>query len=464
MATRITSMRRLSPILQSALALRCNVITIQRYVRRRRQVSVLTSSNESIENSQQVATQSSKHLLNENIHNKTEKASFQRLDSATSARWRQDISESLQFSRPTREKVMNTNHHVATLATTLPRFGEVDGLLYEKSQPGDKSVTRLLHIARSKKLREQQGKVILEGRHLIHCALDAGAVVQTVFFCSVKALQELPLDKLRQASLVKVKMDDSKLWSDLDTSQDVIAIFKRPTASLLTYPEEKYGQPLPLTLICDNVRDPGNLGAVLRSAAAAGCHSVLLTKGCVDAWEPKVLRAAMGAHFRLPIIPSLTWKDIPNHLPNTATIHVGDNSRTIMNKDDHATTSKNQKKASDYGWVRGHHYPTKVQCDADDEFEDYEGSRCVRTSKSPETQNYHTDWVARHTGIVIGGETHGLSQEALRLAERTGGRRLLIPMVYGVDSLNSAMAASILLFEGRRQLQLQIRGKLTAAS
>lgn len=79
-------------------------------------------------------------------------------------------------------------------------------------------------------------------------------------------------------------------------------------------------------------------------------------------------------------------------------------------------------------------------------FEDYD------SCKSLETQYYYSDWVARHTGLIIGGETHGLSREALQLAERTGGRRLLIPMVLGVDSLNSAMAASILLFEGRKQL------------
>uniref|UniRef100_A0A4W5MBQ1 tRNA/rRNA methyltransferase SpoU type domain-containing protein n=1 Tax=Hucho hucho TaxID=62062 RepID=A0A4W5MBQ1_9TELE len=57
-----------------------------------------------------------------------------------------------------------------------------------------------------------------------------------------------------------------------------------------------------------------------------------------------------------------------------------------------------------------------------------------------------------NTGLVIGGETHGLSLEAVQLAERTAGQRLFIPVVPGVDSLNSAMAASILLFEGRRQL------------
>lgn len=171
--------------------------------------------------------------------------------------------------------------------------------------------------------------------------------------------------------------------------------------------------------------------------------------GCVDVWEPKVLRAAMGAHFRLPIIPSLTWDEIPSHLPKTATIHVADNCRTTtMTEDDHSVTPKKQKKPSDYGWVRGHQHPRKVEYEDGDlsGFEDYD------SRKSLETRYYYIDWVARHTGLIIGGETHGLSREALQVAERTGGRRLLIPMVHGVDSLNSAMAASILLFEGRKQL------------
>lgn len=169
----------------------------------------------------------------------------------------------------------------------------------------------------------------------------------------------------------------------------------------------------------------------------------------------------MGAHFRLPIIPNLTWNDIPDQLPTTAIIHVADNCGTTTNEDEPCVTAQIKRKPRDYGWVRGHQNPMKLQCDDDGDSEDYEGSRCAHTSISLDTLYYHTDWVARHTGLVIGGETHGLSQEALRLAERTGGRRLLIPMVCGVDSLNSAMAASILLFEGRRQLQLQIRGKLT---
>lgn len=89
---------------------------------------------------------------------------------------------------------------------------------------------RLVNIARSKKLREQQGKVVLEGKHLIRSALDAGAIAQNVYFSSVDALRELPLDKLRRTSIVKVRMEDPKIWSDLDISKNIIG--KRPALTI----------------------------------------------------------------------------------------------------------------------------------------------------------------------------------------------------------------------------------------
>ena len=66
--------------------------------------------------------------------------------------------------------------------------------------------------------------------------------------------------------------------------------------------------PLPLTLICDNIRTPDNLGAVLRVAAGAGVGRILLTKGCVSPWNNKVLRAAAGTHFKVEILKS--WTEI----------------------------------------------------------------------------------------------------------------------------------------------------------
>ncbi|KAI5620177.1 rRNA methyltransferase 3B, mitochondrial [Silurus asotus] len=327
----------------------------------------------------------------------------------------------------------------------------VEGLRYEKAHPDDKRVLRLVSLARSKKLRSQQGKILLEGRRLISDALDAGASPLAVFFSTEERLHKLPVNRLTHASLVKVKLDDVQIWPDLDMPLDMIAIFRRPDVSKLSFSEEKYGKALPLTLICDNLRDPGNLGATLRCAAAAGCHSVLLSSGCVDIWEPKVLRAAMGAHFRLPIIPNLSWTDLQNHLPSNTTVHVADNSSNIpVTKPELLGTSRRRKKPGEYGWVNSRQMSLK-ECGEDEDEEDKAGGS-KQTYLVLETQPYHTSWMGNHTAVVIGGETHGLSREALQLAEETGGRRLLISMVRGVDSLNAAMAASVLLFEGRRQL------------
>lgn len=85
-----------------------------------------------------------------------------------------------------------------------------------------------MSIARSRKYREQQGKVLLEGRRLICDALLAGALPQTLFFSSKEQLRGLPLDRLRRASLVKVKGEDIQTWSDLVTPQGVIGMCPSP--------------------------------------------------------------------------------------------------------------------------------------------------------------------------------------------------------------------------------------------
>ncbi|KAM9359055.1 rRNA methyltransferase 3A, mitochondrial [Symphorus nematophorus] len=326
----------------------------------------------------------------------------------------------------------------------------IDGLRFERAFPGDKRLARLASVARSRTFREHQGKILLEGRRLICDALDAGANPQMLFFSTVDRLRELPVEKLKRATLVKVKFEDIKIWSDLVAPQGVIAIFSRPDPSRLNFSNRAHS--VPLSLICDNIRDPGNLGTMLRCAAAAGCHNILLTKGCVDAWEPKVLRAAMGAHFRLPIYTSLNWDDIENHLPKPVTVHVADSSCNTSRDTQDLQVSHKPSKAGDYGWVstRRNHRNMRYEesdSDSDSDYED-EGLSLPRV----DTKLYHESWAQSPSALVIGGETHGLSLEAVQLAEKTAGHRLFIPVVPDVDSLNSAMAASILLFEGRKQL------------
>ncbi|CAB1347940.1 unnamed protein product [Coregonus sp. 'balchen'] len=426
---------------RSNILKKCNdcIVNLKRYVRvlKRRPVKVLYPDSETTsttkqrsdqivnKQSQRVASKVREYTVNANLKNeKTDKSVFSML------------------CRSRNGNASSTSEHTTNLKDQL------GGLKFERAFPGDKRLARVVSVARSRTFREHQGKILLEGRRLICDALAAGANPQMVFFSSVDRLCELPLDKLKRATLVKVKFEDIKIWSDLVTPQGVIAIFSRPDPSRLTFPQDQRGQSVPLSLICDNVRDPGNLGTILRCAVAAGCHNVLLTKGCVDACEPKVLRAAMGAHFCLPIFPSLDWDNVQNQLPKNVTVHVADNcsgSEREVAEDMEANQSNKPSKAGDYGWVSSR--PNRK----DMRYEEYESDSELSLPRV-ETKLYHEGWAQGNTGLVIGGETHGLSLEAVQLAERTAGQRLFIPVVPGVDSLNSAMAASILLFEGRRQL------------
>ncbi|XP_032770279.1 rRNA methyltransferase 3, mitochondrial isoform X3 [Rattus rattus] len=299
-------------------------------------------------------------------------------------------------------------------------------------------------IVKSRPFREKQGKILLEGRRLIADALKAGAVPKMFFFSRLEYIKELPVDKLKGVSLIKVKFEDIKDWSDLVTPQGIMGIFAKPDPVKMTYPETQLHHSLPLLLICDNLRDPGNLGTILRSAAGAGCSKVLLTKGCVDAWEPKVLRAGMGAHFQVPIVNNVEWETVPNHLPPDTRVYVADNCGLYAQV-------QMSNKTSDRDWACDRRFLKfhKNEVDLDTK---------ARKDWLPklEVQSYDLDWTEAPAALVIGGETHGVSLESLQLAESTGGKRLLIPVVPGVDSLNSAMAASILLFEGKRQLRIKM--------
>ncbi|XP_062873005.1 rRNA methyltransferase 3A, mitochondrial [Trichomycterus rosablanca] len=310
---------------------------------------------------------------------------------------------------------------------------QLGGLRFEKALPGDKRLAKLVSVGRSRAFREQEGKVLLEGRRLICDALAAGATPQVLFFSRVERLQELPLDKLGQASLVKVKFEDLKIWSDLVTPQGLIGIFSKPEASRLMFPKDLRLQSIRLFLICDNVRDAGSLGTILRCAAASGCDRVLLTQGCVDAWEPKVLRAAMGAHFRIPIFPGLDWDRISEHLPEQVTVHVAEDAiAPLVNK------TKTQSEEYD-------------DSDSEEEPDDDFAYPCL------ERKVYHENWAHKNTALVVGGETHGLSLKAFQLAEDTNGYKLCIPTAPEIGCLSSAMMASILLFEGRRQLMKSVQ-------
>uniref|UniRef100_A0A4W3I4X3 Uncharacterized protein n=1 Tax=Callorhinchus milii TaxID=7868 RepID=A0A4W3I4X3_CALMI len=308
------------------------------------------------------------------------------------------------------------------------------------------SFLKVVTIVKSKKFREQHGKILLEGQRLITDALAAGAQLQTLFFSTVESLKALPLDKLKRVQLIKVKFEEIKIWSDLVTPHGGMGIFRRPDHAKMKYPTVQQENTVPLSLICDNIRDPGNLGTILRSAVAAGCSKVLITQGCVDVWEPKVLRAGMGAHFRIPVVSNLEWEAIPNYLSSSTVVYVADHAYLG------AGSSGQADNMDASGWVSTRQHEKQTETEYEDSDSDGEERDLPLELPDVGSLRYHDNWAQDQTALVIGGETHGLSLDALLLAGKTDGRRLYIPMSPSVDSLNSAMAASILLFEGRRQL------------
>ncbi|MFC4487365.1 TrmH family RNA methyltransferase [Tepidiphilus baoligensis] len=145
--------------------------------------------------------------------------------------------------------------------------------------------------------RKREPWIVLEGDHLLTAALQAGWMPEAVFieegrearFAAV--LEALPPACAR----IRVASPVFRTLAATETPAGIVARFARRT--LVLAPQELAGRDL---VLLDGVQEPGNVGAILRTAAAAGVGAVLLGPGCADPWAPKVLRAAMGAHFVLP--------------------------------------------------------------------------------------------------------------------------------------------------------------------
>ncbi|MDR2260259.1 MAG: RNA methyltransferase [Azoarcus sp.] len=156
----------------------------------------------------------------------------------------------------------------------------------------------LAALAGNAAARREHGQTLLDGVHLLECALDAGVALLDVCVsesgCGNPEIAAL-LDRL-PAGAVPVRVPDALFsrLSPVDTPAGILARIAAPAAAPAAEQESSF-------VILDAIQDPGNLGGILRTAAAAGIASAWLTPGCAQAWSPKTLRAGMGAHFRLRI-------------------------------------------------------------------------------------------------------------------------------------------------------------------
>ena len=181
------------------------------------------------------------------------------------------------------------------------------------------------------------------------------------------------------------------------TQHDVIAtisdtVTPQGVVAAVAWPEvEPAGRGVQLVL--DAVQDPGNVGTLLRTAEATGISQVICVAGTADVYSPKVVRAAMGAHFRLAIAQDVTWDEAPMLLIPADNVYAA-----------------------------------------------------VASAPMP---YFAADW-RQPSALIVGNEANGVSEAGLALATK----QISIPMQGPVESLNAAIAGSVILFEALRQRKL----------
>lgn len=243
-----------------------------------------------------------------------------------------------------------------------------------------------LHLlATSASERRQQAKTVLDGVHLVQAAMAHGVSLDLV------CVSERGYQSAEIAALIDViepltsclYLPDALFHhiSPTDTPAGILAVIKQPTEMTAKTSTSS-------CVVLEGIQDVGNLGTIFRTAAAAGIESVFLSEGCAQAWSPRVLRAAMGAHFLLSIHEKV----------NIAELLTGYQGVSVATALDGACNLYEMNLHQPIAWL-------------------------------------------------FGSEGQGLSVGTMALAQQ----KVMIPMAKGVESLNVAAAAAVCLFEERRQ-------------
>jgi len=257
-----------------------------------------------------------------------------------------------------------------------------------KQNPKIKWVRALLS---QRQERESSNAFVLEGVRLIEEAHNSGLLPEIILHSSkisIRGTRLLDTYKTKLADIYEVNHDLLRSISDTENPQGLLAVFQK--------------KPLPIDkntdfiLIADGIHDPGNLGTMLRTALAAKASAVILTPGSVDVYSPKVLRAAMGAHFRLPV-HTFDWDQIVSKF-------AGSNNIPLT------------------------YYLAAIENGV----------------------NYWEPDFKKPTAIIIGSEANGASIWAYQISNVF----LSIPISNYSESLNASIAAGIILFEIVRQRSL----------
>lgn len=334
---------------------------------------------------------------------------------------------------------------------------------YVKLGSNDDEFANIMMQQKMKRKREKLNKVLLEGKRLITDALKAGVECESIYFSLPENIEGLPLDALREDQIKKVFYKKMKIWSDMTTCPGIMGVFKKPSMDQIEL--QRSGDTIPVSVILDNVRDPGNMGTLIRTAAAAGCSQLLLSKGCVDPWELKVLRAGAGSHFRIPIYSGIAWEYMPSYVTPETPVYLADHrseeligARRSSPEVDAELDEETSDDEEEEVCGEGSRYRTVTadgqRLTVDESYRDMDELEDCREIGVPHYEYTAVRYTNKPSVLVVGGETQGLSLQAHKLAVDCDGARVHVPANNGVDSLNTAIAASIILYEMRRQMLL----------
>lgn len=255
--------------------------------------------------------------------------------------------------------------------------------MLEITAKDNKTVKNIIKLLTKSKYRKEQGLFVVEGVRLCTDALRSSASIDT-FICTEQATEKYPdvVAELERNSAHSFRVSDNifSMLCDTKTPQGVICVVKaldnKPQFDKIN---NKY-------VLLQNMQDPSNLGAVLRSADALGFSGVILTSDCCDIYSPKVCRASMGAVFRVPFTICEDECDFVNEFNKTGKSY--------------AAVVRNGTSITEFN---------------------YEGS----------------------TLLCIGNEGNGLTDELVRACTYP----VTIPMKGNAESLNAAAAAGIIMWE-----------------
>lgn len=246
----------------------------------------------------------------------------------------------------------------------------------------------LKSLATNAKARREQGQTLLEGVHLVQSYLQTGTTpINCVVSESAQTNREVSsiiyICEEREIPLLHVTDQQFQALSSVDNGIGVLLVIEQPKTTTPAILDQS-------ALLLDNVQDPGNVGTILRTAAAAGIKAVYCSPQTAAVWSPKVLRAGMGAHFALTVYENVELAEVIQ----AATVPV---------------------------------YATTLQA----------------------TQTIYEVDLSGPAAWIVGNEGQGVSSALLDLKVE----QVIIPQNPDVESLNVAAATAICLFEQRRQSQ-----------